>query len=268
MLPKTLYHYSDVAGVCGIITSRSLWASDTTYMSDKTEFAYPREVLARVVERMKVTATSRDARWILDGVAGVLAKASSGLPVYAACLCASGDLRSQWDDHADHGTGFAVGLDRDKLRVAGLPRRYNLGPVIYAVSEQEALLEKSLAEAIEVVPQYAGAMGSPEKFLLLFALGITITLTVIKNGRFKGEHEWRLMRQELLGGASPDVKRRGPAGTPYEEFALDDAKTGTCLITEVVAGPSATRVSVEEVRRLLDWQGLNHVVVKRSALSP
>jgi hypothetical protein len=267
-LPNTLYHYSGVDGIRGIIGSKILWASDWRYARDRTEFSYPRQVLARVAERMSATTTSDAARWVLDTIAGSLARADSGMPLYVACLCADGDLTRQWSDYAEDSTGFAVGLDRAELYEVGVQQGYSLGYLIYDESKQEALLEERLTEAIALVPQYANVAGSPVDPRLLFGLGITLALTDIKNPRFSEEHEWRLMWPQVRIDMSPPVKQRGTPGIPYLEFVLENSKTGRCLITEVVAGPSATPASVDEMRRLLDRQGLGHVAVRRSTLSP
>jgi hypothetical protein len=36
--PETLYHYTTQDGLLGIIQSRSLWATNVSYMNDSTEF--------------------------------------------------------------------------------------------------------------------------------------------------------------------------------------------------------------------------------------
>jgi hypothetical protein len=265
--PITLYHYSGVDGMRGIFGSKTLWASDWRYTSDTTEFSYPRHVLAKVVERMSTTASSDAARWVLDVVAGALIRANSALPLYVACLCADGDLESQWHAYAQRGTGFAVGFNRADLREAGLQQGYSLGYLVYDVGKQEALLEERLAEAISLVPQYVNGADPSVDPRLLFGLGITLALTDIKNPRFSEEREWRLMWPQVRIDVSPTVKHRGAAGIPHLEFALENAVSGRCLIREVVAGPLATEDSVREVRRLLDGHGLGHVPVMRAALS-
>jgi hypothetical protein len=265
-LPTTLYHYSTFDVVRSIIVSKTLWASDWRYTSDKTEFSYPRQVLGRVVKRIEASAESDYAHQLIQMVADTIANADTGLPLYVACLCAEADLPSQWEAYGRRGTGFAVGLDRAALYEAGLHIGYSLGYLRYDVSEQETLLHERLTEAISLVPQYINTL-TPQMFLLTFGLGITIALTDIKNPRYSAEREWRLERQQLVTGISPRRRVRGPARIPYEEFPLEDPVSGKCLVTEVLAGPSATAASVEEIRRLLDEHGLSHVPLVRSGLS-
>ena len=38
--PKTLYHFTDIPGLLGIITDESLWASLATSLNDATEVVY------------------------------------------------------------------------------------------------------------------------------------------------------------------------------------------------------------------------------------
>jgi hypothetical protein len=269
--PQVLYHYTSLHGLLGIIESQALWASDTRYLSDHSEFSYPREVLARVVEKAREYSTSGNARWLLD-VATLVAQADNGLPdgglpLYAACVCANGDLPSQWNDYADQGTGFAVGMDRGVLYEAARRQGYSLGPVIYAEHDQETHLEKSLMEAIQLVPECQATTDSPLELTVLFATSIVETLTLIKSHRFSEEAEWRLMRQQLPEGAAdvpPRRRTRGPANIPYEDMALTNAETGEIAIAEIIAGPAAPVASVERVRRRLDRHGLGHVALSRS----
>jgi hypothetical protein len=246
-LPENVYHYSDASGAVGIIESMVLWASDWRHLSDPNEFSYPREVLARVVDRMRSTTTSEDARFILDDIATPLVHAPSG------------DLQSQWTLYADNGTGFAIGLSRVALIEAAGQRFYSLGPLIYSVPAQEAHYEALTAAIDDLVPQYRCTVGSLLELALLFSLGIVIVMTLVKNPAFSDELEWRLMRQQLVAGDSPNRKVR-PPGIPYEDFPIEGP------ITDVVAGPSATEESVDEVRRVLDRKGLGHIRVRRSAL--
>jgi hypothetical protein len=257
-LPENVYHYSPFGGTVGVIESMVLWASDWRRLRDTTEFSYPREILARVVDRMRPTYTSEDALFILDDIATPLVNASTGLPLFVACLCSNGDLRSQWDNYAAGGTGFAVGLDRLALFEAAGQRFYSLGPVIYPEAEQEAHYQTVLSDAIGLVPEHRGTM-SPLQLTLLFSLGLVITMTLVKNTAYSDELEWRLMRQQLAAGDSPNLKVR-PPDIPYEEFPLEG------LITEVVAGPRAAPESSDEVRRLLDKMGLERVPLLRSSL--
>lgn len=261
-LPRTLYHYSSGDGVRGIITSKTLWATDWRYTSDKTEFSYPREVLGRVAERMKATDASDDARWVLETVAGALVHASTGLPLYVACFCTEDDLPSQWEAHAGRGRGFALGFDRAGLYEATRPNDYNLGSLIYEVAGQEALLERVLTEAISLIPQYRGETAVTRT--LLFGIGITLALTGIKNPRYSDEHEWRLMRQELDANSPQRWRTHDGRRIPYDTFSLENSATGESLLTEIIAGPSASPGSVEEIRRLLDGQRLGRVRVRRS----
>jgi hypothetical protein len=210
---------------------------------------------------MKASATSEDARFILDDVATPLVNAPSSLPLYVACLCSDGDLRSQWVKYADGVTGFAVGLDRLACFEAAGERFYSLGPLMYQAAEQEAHYQTALTEVIDdLVPHYRSMVESPLELTLLFSLGLVITMTLVKNTAFSDELEWRLMRQQLAAGDSPNLKVRAP-DIPYEEFPLDG------LIVEVVAGPLAVPELVDEVRRLLDRRGLGHLPLRRSTLS-
>ena len=48
--PSTpLYHYTDAAGLIGIVTSGALWATHCDYLNDASEFKYAAGVMKDVV---------------------------------------------------------------------------------------------------------------------------------------------------------------------------------------------------------------------------
>lgn len=260
--PETLWHYAPVPAFQGIIESRTLWASDTLCMSDPTEFSYPREVLVRVLERMEAISDSSYERWIL-AIAKIIAEAESGPTVYAACTSEVGDLWSQWDVFADGGTGFAIGLNRRVLHASAAQQGYSVYPMIYDVSEQEAHYQTQFRDAVDAIPAVEEDLGRGSQLALLLGVAFSYPLTVVKNHQYVTEGEWRLMRMNAHLEEAPEPMVRNP-DVCYEEVALDDATTGECSITEVVAGPNATSESIDEARRLLDRCGFSHVRVQRS----
>jgi hypothetical protein len=258
--PRVLYHYSSAAGGLGIVKSMTLWATDTRQMSDLTEISYAREILARAVQEVRVDGDdpSGVADWVLL-IAKGLAESDGGHSAYAACLCPNWDLLSQWIDHGNRGTGFAIGFDRSILYQCAESQGYSLGPLIYEPAEQEAHLAKCLNDLIDkIVPDLMRQNTAIVEMALDTALGLTIAMLLVKNFRFSAEAEWRLMNQTMSPASSPLQK---------DDVNLWLSSTGEAAITEVVVGPLTPPDHVALMRDLLDRQGLRHVVVRQSELS-
>jgi hypothetical protein len=112
-LPPILYHYTDAAGLIGILNpswpsemthpepgSALLRASDVRYMNDNRELRFGADLLA---QRLREDAQANPDE--MGDVFGLLAdRLSAGLfapdsrhrRAFAACFCADGDLLSQW----------------------------------------------------------------------------------------------------------------------------------------------------------------------------
>jgi hypothetical protein len=262
--PEILWHYASAAGLNGIVESKTLWASDTLRMTDPREYSYSREMLLRVIDRMKMNPASPHESWMLE-FARIIAETPTGPTVYAACTSEAGDLRSQWDVFAESGTGFAIGLDRRVLYEAAAEQGYSLFPVIYDVTTQEAHFEKAVREVAELAPTLEVEMGRGPQMTLLLAVAFCYPLAFVKNHRFVEEREWRLMRLEAKLEEAQEPKVRETA-TRYEEVSIDCRATSETALTHVVAGPHAGTRSVKLARQLLNRCGLVGVPVTHSAL--
>ena len=57
-LPDLLYHYTDVAGLIGICSSQSLWATNLRFMNDAKELAHTWALMLDVLTEVRARATS------------------------------------------------------------------------------------------------------------------------------------------------------------------------------------------------------------------
>jgi hypothetical protein len=129
MPPESLFHYTDTAGLLGILQEEpKLWASDVRFMNDAQELIY---AMAAVVEGIKTMSspTLRGDHWahelgdravetfekykgfVLDEVA------AGNLGVYVVCFCESGNLLSQWRGYGKN-DGYAIEFRSDALQDA------------------------------------------------------------------------------------------------------------------------------------------------------
>lgn len=127
--PQTLYHYTTLAGLLGIIGSGNLRATDVQFLNDAQELRYGRDDLCAELQRyaddldppgsdpeaddgrLKARATvARSASEYL----GQGKLTDQGESVYVACFCGNGDLLSQWRGYGTGG-GYALGFKRAAL---------------------------------------------------------------------------------------------------------------------------------------------------------
>ncbi|BBE47429.1 MULTISPECIES: DUF2971 domain-containing protein [Rhodococcus] len=144
--PAPLYHYTDSAGLLGILgnpmafpgvekntlskfTSETrfgvMWATDARYLNDSEEIEFGIPILAESLDAQADTAdrTPAVADRLRELASDVREKrfdmtshknAGKETP-YVACFCESPDLLSQWRGYGDGGGGYAIGFRREAL---------------------------------------------------------------------------------------------------------------------------------------------------------
>ncbi|MGU3294352.1 DUF2971 domain-containing protein [Williamsia sp. M5A3_1d] len=143
-LPKVLYHYTDTAGLLGILghpanfpgtdagvfatetgaTFGTLWATDARYLNDAAELTFGAEMLAQKLENraestppgtvhdrlVSLTADVRTGRFEFT-----IGSAPEQRHPHVTCFCTSGNLLSQWRGYGDGGGGYAIGFSDTAL---------------------------------------------------------------------------------------------------------------------------------------------------------
>ena len=275
--PTTLYHYTDAAGLLGIVKpSFSSWeddntnleaqltkaaqlrASDVRYMNDSQELRFgARFFVPRLGEAAHDAWLPQDTQRICGQLAAFFSRADVfdwDLKCFAACFCDDGDLCSQWRGYAGGAGGFAIGFNRNALeeRSYALPPnsmrnsgRAELKAVRYGAAEAQIAADEFIAELRDerglIGPMIHGAPGNLGlQVLASYALRSIVS---VKDDGFHEEHEWRLIFVD--GEPRNDVKIRfGRHGVlPHVPIAVnmrkpnEDENTLPPTIDRLVVGP-------------------------------
>jgi hypothetical protein len=268
-ISPSLHHYTDYASLVGIIESSALWATHVSHLNDASEIPYSRKILADLSVQVRAEFPGDWAAKVVCDAASALASAPSAPDTFIASLCDDGDNLGQWRGYADQGKGFAIGFDRDGLRLLAQPQGFHLVRLMYNRDEQIGQLETALRDSIPIVAKWgADPPTAPPAIDQLLSLGIGFTVATwsIKNPAFRDEREWRLVRVAISGLWEPQARTRTIVGVevPYEAMALTDGSTGLSPMTEVVLGPTQDRALEAAIRQLLDHNGFEAVPIRRS----
>lgn len=265
MTPESLFHYTDTAGLLGILQEEpNLWASDVRFMNDAQELIYAQDAVVDGIRTMS-SPTLREDHWahelgeravltfekykgfVLDGVA------AGNLGVYVVCFCESGDLLSQWRGYGKN-EGYVIEFRADALQeghkdIGAYPEATGLFPVGYG----EEAVNDGVTRAIAAVELFN--LNHPGVKASYKALTVAAILATIKHPGFSEEQEWRLITafQDIQGEgfglhSIPTKFRPSAAGfSPYIELSIPmDA------VVSVRVGPG-DRAEIREaaVRRFL-----------------
>lgn len=291
-LPQTpLYHYTDSAGLLGILvypekfkgaptgmTFGTLWATDANYLNDSEEVTYGSKILAEELENEadapgQTPVVSTKLRELADDVRENRfdmtwhKEAQQAVP-YVACLCEDGDLLSQWRGYGDGGGGYAIGFNP-----ATLPKFYTVntdsiargdefdraatklwgGPdkVIYGPTETRTRMTKYAQETVDSMKLVEAQV--KDYSWDIYRLTALRALARVKHEAFLEEAEWRFIEHDA--GMGKAEFRAGNIGLiPYTKlyFPITDGTHGDPTITEIVVGPGGDRtLRANALKRLL-----------------
>lgn len=273
MRPTTLFHYTSVMGIKGIIESNSIWATDAQYLNDAQELKFGRTelydaMIARAEELFPLSQPSDGSA--NNSMATILRIAADQITrgsdvdldlrqqhyVYVACFCEEGDLLGQWRAYGASG-GFAIGFQSDALAETALPNEVvRLEQVLYGEPAKSEMISRVVPEIAPRPKNHPANQGYYQARRVALP-----ALATVKNEAFAEEREWRL----LVVGArkqSGQQFRTGSLGLiPYVTLGFDKS-----AITEVVVGPGEHQeLRKLAVSRLLELNGFGGVNVRVSS---
>lgn len=275
--PPILYHYTNEAGLRGIVNPPSwdidhpgyepmlaraaqLWASDVRHMNDAQELLF---LAAPLVERLRAAAADRSAPQQLAATLTRLANAFSNTDVrswtlrcFAACLCESSNVVPQWQVYARTG-GYAIGFSWEALAehsYAFHPEATVMGNTPFPAGLRRMAYDTPAAEAMadSLVGSLRNAYQNPQfewlrphieggaSGLFFLATLFMVELAVVKHGAFQHEREWRLIAVSEPGYPSK-IRQRDGEDLPYLHIAVNmetqDATDLPSAIAQLVVGP-------------------------------
>jgi Protein of unknown function (DUF2971) len=122
--PPLLYHYTDAAGLLGMLKTRHLWATNSRFMNDPTEMDFAARIVLETAEDQAVNYPTVLFNRVMREIKDFLKIYSPEQnDEYVSCFCENGDLLSQWRGYGALGGGYALGFDSQYI---GLTHYQNL----------------------------------------------------------------------------------------------------------------------------------------------
>jgi hypothetical protein len=274
--PSPLYHFSDMDGVVGILSKKTIRASLATTLNDESEILYGIERARAVLASGTLDVDSSFAAMALETLdpSNTVRHVNIEWRVYLASFCAREDHALHWLHYGRNGTGIALGFDTEGLVLKG----FDLLPVIYLPEQQDALLRRLFEEgwraAKSALPTFAGAGKAGFMKLAAEIIGnySWLAAPLMKSVAFASEQEWRLCTFEPKGLQAPPglevpmpTQFRTVAGrvVPYKDVSYEPLP-----VAEIVLGASAPiRIHDQGLAVLLEERLVSPLpAIKRSSV--
>jgi hypothetical protein len=104
-----IWHYTNAAGLAGIIRENVLWASSTAFMNDHQELHTGKKLLQGLLSRHRPNIDPR----VVDDIHMMVNVATNfdRYKTFVACACRDANNLTMWRNYTGPEVGFAVGLD-------------------------------------------------------------------------------------------------------------------------------------------------------------
>lgn len=258
-LPRgRVYHYTDAAGLDGILRNGVVWATHYLYMNDRTELAEGREAVIAACKDLEKDAGLREEQRALvhdfriafdNPTVNAVTR-----DIFIASFSEKGDDLGQWRAYGNRGAGYAIGVDfvegpRDPEpeerpgEVLGF-----LLPCEYDRAKAEAEFKTELLDILGKIEKYAVTFAGQTGIKEMWTRAMTLALRrlgrhwlSVKNASFRDEAEWR-----FIGLPSPKRRQKqlrtrpgGALGTiPYVHLSLSPSHPPPLRVEEIIVGPT------------------------------
>jgi Protein of unknown function (DUF2971) len=249
-LPKLLYHYTDSAGLIGILDTQELWATHADYLNDSREMQYGRDLIVSELDSARNNAPTESAQSCLEQTALCITVGNPDFDHYLVCFCEKGDLLSQWRGYGDRGAGYAIGFDLlEFMKLVGLPQ-----PVVYEPRRQRRDVSLLASMTVAAIDGYADLTGNvlSEQEIRDAAADLAAALSTeyvarFKSPHFKEEKEWRQIIVEYPNRETPSLaptcfRSNSSMPIPFKKVSprnLHEGGQPLLPVRQVVVGPTA-----------------------------
>jgi hypothetical protein len=244
-LPPTLYHYTNLNGLKGIIDTRSLWATDIYYLNDFSEMSYAFEFIIKRINSYLDTIPDADChnkgmrtfaddeirtefeffedlKELINGVKNSQSKYFS----FVCSFSKDGDKLSQWRGYSPNDGGYCIAFDTNKLIELGEVQSFEICECLYDPKKnQKKLVDQIISKGKELFEESSKKYGDTS---VIFGVLVKLYFIApkIKDPAFNEETEWRLFMnstRELTFNSDSIKYRKGlKMLIPYTEFVLSE----------------------------------------------
>lgn len=280
--PTTLFHYTDAAGLKGIVESGKLRSTHIAYMNDASEYLHAVQLLSDDIHRKQASVSDSLQKQLLDYLEPAVSRTrpQDVAPYFVACFSEEEDSLSQWRAYGRGEGGFSIGFDPTALFYKANSLPSYLTPAIYDREQQATLVNEIVTWALNEYSRLAVKYPKEKRdehrqdwghVLLWLASAVA---PIMKNPAFTEEREWRLIYL-LQSKNEIQFLPRTTGLVPFVELKLGEPRSSKdgqsqpdlLPIRKLWSGPGRfTETSLLAGRTLLEQNGYDGVGLAASKI--
>src|SRR5215211_3711196 len=229
--PSTLYHYTDAAGLKGIVESGKLRATHISFMNDASEYLHAVQLLLEGLSLARDGVSDPLQRKLIDEIEPAIAATEPQhvAPYFVACFSAKKNDLNQWRAYGRGEGGYSIGFDGALIEARMSALYAFLSPSIYEREQQAHLVRELISWALDEYPRVAKkyTAADQDKHRALWGHALLWTAAsaapIMKSPAFAEEEEWRIIH--LLQSVADVRFFSRPTGlVPFVEMSLGIAQ--------------------------------------------
>lgn len=241
---QTLYHYTSLTGVMGIVESRSIRATDIRFFTDAAEMKNTVDILCNdIAQRINNGCANpgllnQFREWLSHRI-------TDGHMLYVACFTVNGNLLSQWRSYCPPAKGVSLGFLPDQIISTANRQSFQVGKCVYDPKMQRKVAA-AILDAIEKLAETRGDSSKrhpSQSFHDVFEeveADLLRIAALLKHPSFHEEEEWRVVSSVMTNYVEAPIEyREGPSMlVPFLKFGLPQASDRRLDIEHAFIGPT------------------------------
>lgn len=235
---SSLYHYTSLGALVGIVTNRELWASHVYYLNDSKEVLHACELLDRTLDDNSVFEPNlRRSNFFTHLRTWIGELKNRQFKLFVFSLSEERSLLSQWRSYTTHGKGVSIEFNRVLVRRLAEDNKLRLGRCLYEASEHKKLVEDVVDYLLD---KFENSPGTPDTYLGHFELFedyldiVLSAICLIKHESFAEEKEWRLILSAEFSFPKVAYREGLNMMIPYVVLKIGSGK----VFNSILLGPS------------------------------
>jgi hypothetical protein len=240
--PRTMYHYTNDAGLMGIIEKGEFWLTDASYLNDPTELEHGVNPAFNRIQREAGDEFALFLRPLRESLGSNLSQIAR---FFICSFSKERDDLGQWRAYGDYGKGYSIGFDTEAIERAFNATGGQSFFVEYSDKELREVQESIVNLALPLVSlprgrdmadaAIAGYMGTLARTL---AGSVVTAALFFKHMAYSNENEIRLLLIQAANTVpDPRYRARGYRRIPYEVFEW--RRLAANSLRSIVIGPAA-----------------------------
>lgn len=244
-IPDIVYHYTDAAGLVGMLKTGRIWATDYRFLNDRSEMDHTRKRAKKLINERLSGELKPPLQSFYREIARFLDLDLLG-DLFVFSFSEEPDDLSQWRGYAREGLGFTIGFSGQAICEGGNDPKseYSFFRVEYDHDMQMVAIERALAELEKEFLIQATAQDADLPTLSTEAADWFVWVTnnrsvANKHRSFYSEKEWRIMGVVPIKDRATDVHTRasGLRLVNYIELSLPNKASKKLPIQSIGVGP-------------------------------